>query len=138
MSHDNFAYCECDTQIHALCWHARATHMLVRLHPRPNFGFYYWYTYISIWKNRKIKFKKNYLEKRKTITEDEINRALNVAIFVIMPTVMVIKGVLCSQEPTPYKRCGISWYSKCHCLHPLLSCFRNWCSILHDHIKSSV
>lgn len=65
-----------------------------------------------------------------SIAKDEIHRALNVAILVVMPPDVVVKRVLRAQKFAPDKRCGVPRYSQCHRLLPHRSRFRHWCCVL--------
>lgn len=63
------------------------------------------------------------LIERESIAKDEIHRAFNVAILVVMPSDVVVERVLRAQELAPDKRRRVSRYSQCHRLLPHRSRF---------------
>lgn len=53
---------------------------------------------------------------RKTVSENEINGAFNVAILKVVSAYVIIKSVLCSYNFATEEGCCVSWNSQCHCL----------------------
>ena len=57
-----------------------------------------------------------YFEEGIAGTEDEIDRAFNIAILVVVPSLLVVQGVLASQESNAVKLSLVSFDPECHCL----------------------
>lgn len=73
---------------------------------------------------------KTYLIQWPAIAKNEINGTLNVTIFEVMATSIIMKSVLSSIESATPERWFISWYSNCNCLCSYISWIWNWRQIL--------
>lgn len=74
--------------------------------------------------------KHSYLVEGPPIAKDEVDRTLNIAIFEVMATPIVMKCVLCSKETATPKRRLVSCYPNRHRLSSNIAWSRYWSYIL--------
>lgn len=60
------------------------------------------------------------------VPKDEVNTALNEAIFEVMATIMVIQSILIPKNCTVVESCHVRSDPKCHSLHPYSSWWWSW------------
>ena len=75
-----------------------------------------------------VKF--GYLVERQAIAEDEVDGALDVAIFEVVATLMVVQSILTAHEAAAVECRGVACDSQRHCLLPYCSCWRKWRRVL--------